>query len=146
VRIHVKYVPRVASQLRRGAIRLSDTRSLLTGIGRRVAYSMRKNIDQSRTPDGKAYPGLSRPRRPVPPHNPSTRPLVDSGRLIRSINYVLDGKSAVEIGYETQYGLFQNRGTKFIPARQFVGLRAKDIPPSILRDFVISAFHDEYHS
>lgn len=140
------------------ARRLGRVEPILPVIGRNLINSMRKNILENRTPEGKAWPVLKRDRGPG--RNPDRRALFDSGKMYDAITYRLEGDDAVSAGvYDVPYARFQNLGTsgpypirakkpggklRFwsgdgwtfrrevshpgLPARTFVGIREGDLP------------------
>ncbi len=125
--LDIKWDGLIAQRLISASIRMKDFSVLLRTIGRKVVVSVRKNFMESRTPEGRRWPGLKKPRGPG--RNPGERPLYDSGELYESITYTVNADS-VEIGYpgETFYGRFHQHGTRWIPERRFLGLRDGDLP------------------
>lgn len=103
-------------------LRLTKTEGLLRKIGESVSTSMRGNILSSSAPSGQSYAPFKRP--PKDGH----QLLMRKGTLIRSIGYnLLPSQDEVGVGHSTSYGVFQNDGTRTIPARQFVGLKPNDL-------------------
>lgn len=125
--IDIEWKGDVAKKLIAASIRMKRFDILLRTIGRKVVGSVLRNIMESRTPEGQRWPGLKNPRGRG--RNPDSRPLFDSGKLYESIQYVV-GQDVVAVGYpgETSYGRFHQEGTRWIPARRFLGLREGDLP------------------
>jgi len=118
-----------AGDLQRMFTRLADFSDVLPDLGRLAVESLRKNIDESRTPDGVPYPPLKRPR--PRGHNQDPKPLVDTGAMDGSIHFELRGTDAVFAGPsldESPYFPIQNQGAihRGVPPRTFIGVRAED--------------------
>jgi phage gpG-like protein len=124
MRLSVTHTGAVPDNLRAIAKRLTNYAPLLEEFGKGLTASIRSNIDESRTPSGKPYPPLKYPR--PRGHNPSPKPLIDSGDMYRSIRHVVTPPDTVRAGASFDRAVWQNRGTRTIPARTFVGLRSED--------------------
>ncbi len=90
-----------------------------------LAGDLGKGFLSSKAPSGAGW----KPIAPRPPgHNPGTRPLIDTGDLMRSV--VSDGAGHIEIvtedstffGTDIFYAGFHQHGTARIAARPFMGV------------------------
>jgi len=145
INVTVDYVDTLGGFLKRAAKRVEDSPPLLLEhIGKRLAYRFKRNIRDSKTASGERFPALRRPR--PRGHNPSMRPLVDSGKLFEAITYRLISADTVEAGEDTFYGIFQNRGTRVIPPRAFISLDPDtDLPPQMFYNFAAYQFSDNLY-
>lgn len=124
-KIQIKYSDSLAQLFRRSSDRLLETRSLLESIAKRLRYTFQKNITESASPEGNAYAPLVKPiRKKV--RKTETRPLIDSGNLVNSFDYVFLGEKTVVVGDPTHYGIYHQTGTKHVPKRSFIGIRPTD--------------------
>ena len=132
----------VGRLLMAAADRLNRPGILLRTIGVRLVISIRRNIDESRTPGGVNYDDLKSPRSASHANKRGpTFPLYDTGEMYDSITYSPDDPTDdVHVGTPVFYSRFQNLGTATIPSRQFVGIREDDIPEAMLERFVFTAF------
>ncbi|HQQ75767.1 MAG TPA: phage virion morphogenesis protein [Thermoanaerobaculia bacterium] len=158
LQVTVEWSGEAGKALLSAARRLGRVEPLLPVIGRNLVNSMRKNILENRTPEGKAWPVLKRDRGPG--RNPDRRALFDSGKMYDAITYRLLDAETVSAGiYDVPYAKFQNQGVQKswtirprrfgsklrfwggdgwvyrkevthpgIPARTFVGMREGDAP------------------
>lgn len=123
--ISFKWEGNLEDSLRALAGRAVESRELLEPLAKRVRYTMQLNIIQSRTPDGDPYRPLKLPiRKKV--RTTELRPLLDSAKLINSFAYQFVSDQEVHIGDPTEYGIFQNFGTRHVPSREFIGIRLEE--------------------
>ncbi|WP_339730094.1 phage virion morphogenesis protein [uncultured Gimesia sp.] len=87
-----------------------------------LAGDLAESILSSKTPDGKGWAPLKYPR--PKGHNQGTRPLIDTGALMRSV--VSDGTGHIEI--VTQDSTTFGTSIGYAGVHQF-GLKKKNIPP-----------------
>jgi phage gpG-like protein len=136
--------------------RLLNTRDLARKGGELLMDSQKKNIEESRMPDGEEFPPLKleRPNRRGAPiadgwggdvvrysvreHPYAHKPLLDTTNMYQSIHYeVLDDHEAFAGPSLAQAPYFphQNQGAprRGIPARTFIGIRSEDV--TSLEDF-----------
>jgi hypothetical protein len=134
IKIEAKILGDLAAAITR-AVEAFTTRQrdLLEGWGRRVQMSIRRNIDERRTPDGNPWPAFKDPL-----HASGFKGIRDG------ISYQLMMPGAVAIGDTTTYGKFQNDGTAHIPARTFIGIRPED--DAAMQDELTTFIHDVFES
>jgi phage virion morphogenesis protein len=127
--LDIDWDSRPAQLLIERSFRVKQFDTLLRTIGRKMLISIRKNFMQSRTPEGRRWAPLKKTPRPRGHNRASNAPLFDSGKLYEDIQFVTD-KDSVEIGFShaAEYGRFHQEGARFIPARQFLGVRDGDLP------------------
>lgn len=76
---------------------------------------------EAREPEGRPWPPLKRPEA-------GRRPLVRTGRLLASLslggpgNIATAGPQGIRFGTQVQYAVYQQKGTRRIPARPFLGV------------------------
>jgi len=137
--LKIKYEPTVQAFLSRFSSNLAASiPKLLESIGKRITYRFKANIRDGQTAKGVRFPPLKAKRSKG--RNQAMRPLYDSGLLFDSITYRIDLPNKVEVGDPTEYGIFQNRGTKSIPPRAFITFLDDDIT-SNLYDFAAHQFY-----
>ncbi len=110
--------------------KLNDKGPLLRAIGHWAAVQFRKNIAESHDPRGVAFAPLKKPRRKG--HNPSEKPLADTLALFDDIQFEEDiSDSSVAVGNSSAvpYAIFQNDGTRTIPAREYLGISEDRLSP-----------------
>ena len=142
--------------LRRKIEQLMDTSNLMRSAGELLMDSEKKNIEESRMPDGTPFAPLKirRPAKlgaPIPdgwsghvvryaprPHPYGRKPLLDTTNMYQSIHYEILSDHEVFAGpslSRAPYFPFQNQGTHRIPARTFIGVRNEDY--SALEDLAV---------
>ncbi len=112
--------------------KLNDKGPLLRAIGHWAAVQFKKNIAESHDPRGLPFEALKKPRRKG--HNPSEKPLFDTGALFDDIQFEEDiSDSSVTIGNSSAvpYAIFQNDGTRdgHIPPREYLGIPEDKLSP-----------------
>lgn len=125
----------VGSVLRRQLERAADLSDLLQKSGTLAMDSMKKDIEESRTPAGDRYPDLKEATiRAKERHHSAyaTHPLLDTTAMYQSIHFEVRGDHEVWAGpslEDAPYFARQNQGAprRGIPARTFIGLRPEDL-------------------
>ena len=115
--------------LRAGMARLANLSATLDKLGDLAMNSQKKNIEESRSPEGDTYDELKHPRRPGHPYG--NKPLLDTTNMYQSMHYERRGDDAVFAGpsfVQAEYFPFVNQGRprKGVPARTFIGIRSED--------------------
>lgn len=110
--------------------KLNDKGPVLRAIGYWAALQFKKNISESHSPSGRPFAPLKKARGKG--HNPSSKPLFDTGALFDDIQFEEDiADSSVAVGNSSSipYALFQNDGTRSIPAREYLGIPEDKLSP-----------------
>lgn len=118
-----------AGDLRASMVRLGSVDPLLEKLGDHAMNSMKKNIEESRSPEGVTFDELKHPRRAGHPYG--NKPLLDSTNMYQSIHYEKRGSAEVFAGpsfEQAEYFPFVNQGRprKGVPPRTFIGVRSED--------------------
>lgn len=129
-----------ADGLRKAMSRIANLRPLLDGFGSKLVVSFQGFINTSTTPTGKKYPPLKRPRGAG--HNPDPTPLIDTRALLEDLRYEITAADTVKAGSTLPYAVYQNKGTRTIPARTFIGIspEIQDQFTEDMRAFIQTAF------
>jgi phage gpG-like protein len=140
ISFEVSITENASGALRKAADRLSNLRPLLEGYGQKLARNFRRYIDDSRMPNGKAFPPLKRPRGKG--HNPNPKPLIDTGSLRGDIQYEIQDPDTVRAGNTLEYAVYHNKGTRHLPLRTYIGLSESDAAElkQDAQDFLVRAF------
>lgn len=77
-------------------------------------------FEHGEAPDGSAWAGLKQPRKGR--KGGSAQVLVDTGQLRNSITKQILGGSALIIGSNADYAAWHQFGTRYVPARPFLGV------------------------
>lgn len=112
--------------------KLRDTTPLVQKLVDRSAHSQRGFIEHSTTPDGTTYEALKRATirdkaNKGYPATPLKRTLVMYDSIKGMVLSPREGIAGPSLEGEAPYYKFQNKGTRFIPARRFIGVSAEDI-------------------
>ncbi len=113
----------LASELDRLSDQLDDWdySPILLKVPGIIADDIANNFTGSHTPDGNPWP-------PLKDRRASHQPLIKTGTLMQSVITAAQGaqvtKNSVSINPSSLvfYWSYQNSGTKFIPAREFIGI------------------------
>ena len=100
--------------LRLLATKGEDLTPMLDELGQDEVARVVQRFEQSRSPDGRAWQTLKRPRG-------GEHPLQDTGVLMGSITAQAHG-NILQIGTATDYAHYHQFGTQHIPARPFLGV------------------------
>ncbi len=98
--------------------RMANMSPILRVIGADLVELIDSNFDKSTAPDGTLWAPLKAPRRHQRDTGPP-KPLIDTGRLRRSITYQA-GRRHVDVGTNVVYAGTHQWGTVHVPARPFV--------------------------
>ncbi len=142
--LKVEYADTITTFLQRFNKKLADSvPALLEAMGKRLRYRFKVNIRDG--VDGRGHRFAPLKRRRGKGHNKAMRPLYDRGDLFEFLDFQLVSATAAEVGDPTPYGIFQNRGTKSIPARPFISFDDSptgDLPESMFYDFAQHQFYE----
>lgn len=95
----------------------SELNAMANRIGNLAVDHVKNEIFPSESFDGKKW---------APPKKKQDHPLLQkTGRLRASIHVIRANSKGVKFGTSLAYGGYQNKGTRTIPARKFLGMDRK---------------------
>lgn len=89
-----------------------DITPILRDLGDEEVLRIVERFERSQAPDGSSWAALK---------TRNGKPLLDTGALRKSIQKQILGGVSLEIGTNLSYAAFHQFGTKYIPARRFLG-------------------------
>lgn len=110
----------------------TDFRAPLRTVALYLNAQARKCFDEQRAPDGTPWAKFKRPPS-VKRGGSSSKLLRDTGILMGSMTAQVQGHveevtaTSLRWGSNVPYAAFHQYGTRFIPARPFLGITAKDV-------------------
>ncbi len=109
------------------AMRAPDLRKLFDVVHQILVSGAKMNFVRSSAPDGTPWAPLKKERRR---NKGKSLPLRDTGLLMASLqggpkHIDVRRQTGLQFGTSVDYAAFHQFGTKFIPARPFLGLNAK---------------------
>jgi phage virion morphogenesis protein len=127
ITVNLNEVEQLAQKLNSFALTPAKAKSLLKGLGMTVEEQTKSRFDTETDPDGNKWRELTEAYAERKSKKSSGGILTFGGYLKKSVEFQLEGDSAVLIGSPMEYADYHQNAKKESRRRRFLGLNAGDI-------------------